>query len=75
MAQHRWSIEAGHREILRQALLLSEPNVILNALLVAMPLVRDDADFARLPDQEREVERLAPSSIPNVIDIVGSSVT
>jgi plasmid stability protein len=55
-AQHGWSMEAEHREILRQALLPPEPDVTLKALLLAMPLVGDDADFARLPDQEREVE-------------------
>jgi antitoxin FitA len=55
-AQHGRSMEAEHREILRQALLTSEPGVLLKAVLLAMPPVGDDADFARLPDQGREVE-------------------
>lgn len=55
-AQHGRSMEAEHRAILRQALLPSEPNITLKALLLAMPPVGDDADFARLPDQGREVE-------------------
>jgi plasmid stability protein len=55
-AQHGRSMEAEHREILRQALLISEPGVPLKALLLAMPPLGDDADFARLPDQGREVE-------------------
>jgi antitoxin FitA len=55
-AQHGRSMEAEHREILRQALLTSEPGVTLKALLLAMPPGGDDTDFARLPDQGREVE-------------------
>ena len=55
-AQHGRSMEAEHREILRQALLTSEPGVPLKALLLAMPPVGDDVDFARLPDHGREVE-------------------
>ena len=55
-AQHGRSMEAEHREILRQALLAPEAGVTLKALLLAMPPVGDDADFARLPDQGREVE-------------------
>jgi antitoxin FitA len=55
-AQHGRSMEAEHREILRQALLAPETGVTLKALLLAMPPVGDDADFARLPDQGREVE-------------------
>ena len=54
--QHGRSMEAEHREILRQALLAPETSVTLKALLLAMPPVGDDADFARLPDQGREVE-------------------
>jgi plasmid stability protein len=55
-AQHGRSMEAEHREILRQALLTSEPGGTLKALLLAMPPVGEDADFARLPDHGREVE-------------------
>jgi plasmid stability protein len=53
---HGRSMEAEHREILRQALLTSEPGVTLKALLLTMPPVGNDTDFARLPDQAREVE-------------------
>ena len=55
-AQHGRSMEAEHREILRQALLAPASGLTLKALLLAMPPVGDDADFARLPDQGREVE-------------------
>ena len=55
-AQHGRSMEAEHREILLQALLPLAPSVTLKTLLLAMPPVGDDADFARLPDQAREVE-------------------
>jgi antitoxin FitA len=55
-AQHGRSMEAEHREILRQALLPPESPVTLKALLLTMPPVGDDADFARLPDLGREVE-------------------
>ena len=49
-------MEAEHREILRQALLAPESGVTLKALLLAMPPVGDEADFARNPDQGRGVE-------------------
>ena len=55
-AQHGRSMDAEHREILRQALLTSESGVILKALLLAIPPVGDDTDFARIPDRGREVE-------------------
>ena len=55
-AQHGCSMEAEHREILRQALQGPAPEETLKALLLAMPPVGDDADFTRLPDQGREVE-------------------
>ena len=55
-AQHGCSMEAEHREILRQALQGSALEETLKALLLAMPPVGDDADFTRLPDQGREVE-------------------
>jgi plasmid stability protein len=55
-AQHGRSMEAEHREILRQALLAPESDLTLKALLLAMPPVGDEADFARIPDQGREVE-------------------
>jgi plasmid stability protein len=46
-AQHGRSMEAEQREILRQALLTSEPGVTLKALLLATPPMGDDTDFAR----------------------------
>jgi plasmid stability protein len=49
-------MEAEHREILRQALLAPESDLTLKALLLAMPPVGDEADFARIPDRGREVE-------------------
>jgi hypothetical protein len=49
-------MEMEHWEILRQALLTAEPGSTLKALLPVMPPVGDDADFAWLPDQGREVE-------------------
>ena len=55
-AQHGRSMEAEHREILRQALLAPELGGTLKALLLAMPFVGEDADFARLPDDEREID-------------------
>ncbi len=55
-AQYGRSMEAEHREILRQALQGPAPGETLKALLLAMPPVGDDADFTRLPDQGREVE-------------------
>jgi plasmid stability protein len=55
-AQHGRSMEAEHREILRHALQSPEPGVSLKALLLAMPPLGDDADFARHQDQGREVE-------------------
>jgi antitoxin FitA len=55
-AQHGRSMEAEHREILRQALLPPAPSGTLKALLLTMPAVGNDADFARLPDRVREVE-------------------
>lgn len=54
-AHHGRSMEAEHREILRQALLAPESGATLKSLLLAMPEVGDDADFTRLPDQERAV--------------------
>lgn len=55
-AQHGRSTEAEHREILRQALQASPPQATFKALLLAIPPVGDDADFARVPDRGREVE-------------------
>jgi len=55
-ARHGRSMEAEHREILRQALQERATEETFKALLLAMPSVGDDADFTRLPDQGREVE-------------------
>lgn len=55
-AQHGRSMEAEHREILRQALVEAEPGETLKALLLAIPPVGEDTDFARIPDQGRGVE-------------------
>jgi plasmid stability protein len=55
-ARHGRSMEAEHREILQQVLLGLEPGETLKELLLAMPEVGDDTDFARMQDQEREIE-------------------
>ena len=55
-AQHGRSMEAEHREILRQALQAPQPQKTLKSLLLAIPPLGDDADFARIPDRGREVE-------------------
>lgn len=55
-AQHGRSMEAEHREILRQALQAPQPQATLKSLLLSMPPIGDDADFARIPDRGREVE-------------------
>lgn len=49
-ARHGRSVEAEHREILRQALRPQpEPKQSLKELLLAMPDVGEDADFERPP--------------------------
>ena len=55
-AQHGRSMEAEHREILRQALLEREPVETLKELLLAIPQVGEDADFERLRDKGREAQ-------------------
>ena len=54
--RHGRSAEAEHREILRAALLARGPGKSLKALLLEMPSVGEDADFARQDDVGREVE-------------------
>lgn len=55
-AQHGRSAEAEHREILRGAL-ISGPTVdSLKEMLLTMPSVGIDADFARAEDIGRELE-------------------
>jgi plasmid stability protein len=55
-ARHGRSAEAEHREILRQALLPAAEKRPLKDLLLAMPEVGEDADFARPEDRGREVD-------------------
>jgi plasmid stability protein len=55
-ARHGRSAEAEHREILREALLPQRGKTSLKDLLLAMPDVGEDADFARVPDQGRDVD-------------------
>ena len=50
------SAEAEHREILRRALRPDLPGKSLKELLLAMPDLGDDTDFARLDDAGREIE-------------------
>lgn len=53
--RHGRSAEAEHREILRQAL-LSEPAEDPKAVLLDMPDVGDDEDFARIRDLPRRID-------------------
>lgn len=55
-ARHGRSMEAEHREILRQVLSGTESGETLKELLLAMPDVGDDTDFVRVQDQGREAE-------------------
>ena len=55
-AQHGRSMEAEHREILRQVLQAPQPKETLKALLLSIPPIGDGADFARIQDRGREVE-------------------
>ncbi len=55
-ARHGRSAEAEHREILRQALLPAEEKRPLKDLLLAIPQVGEDADFARREERGREVD-------------------
>jgi plasmid stability protein len=55
-AQHGRSMEAEHREILRQVLQAPPPKETLKALLLSIPPIGDEADFARIQDRGREVE-------------------
>lgn len=54
-AAHGRSMEAEHREILRQALRASGPEQSLKQLLKSMPNVGSDADFARVRQKPRRV--------------------
>jgi len=54
-ARHGRSAEAEHREILREALRGSRRRKSLKALLLEMPDVGTDADFARPRERARRV--------------------
>lgn len=54
-AEHGRSMEAEHREILRQALQGGRPEQSLKELLKSMPNVGSDADFARVRQKPRRV--------------------
>ncbi len=56
-AEHGRSVEAEHREILRQALLPGATGRrSIKEFLLSMPDVGDDADFERTPDHGRKVD-------------------
>ncbi len=54
-AEHGRSMEAEHREILKQALQSRQPAKSFKELLLQMPPVGVDADFERVTDKGREV--------------------
>ncbi len=54
-ARKRRSAEAEHREILREALAPRRRAETLKALLLKMPAVGDDVDFARPRDYGRKI--------------------
>lgn len=55
-AQRRRSAEAEHREILREALASRREGTTLKDLLLKMPTVGEDADFARPRDLGRKTK-------------------
>ncbi len=54
-ARKRRSAEAEHREILREVLTPRRAGETLKELLLKMPAVGEDADFARLRDYGRKI--------------------
>ena len=54
-ARHGRTVEAEHREILREVLLPTKGKRPLKELLLAMP-EGEEADFERTPDRGRDVE-------------------
>jgi len=54
--RHGRSAEAEHREILRAALLSPGSGKSLKTLLLEIPAVGEDSDFARRQDLGRKVE-------------------
>jgi antitoxin FitA len=55
-ARHGHSAEEEHRQILREALRTQGPAKSLKELLLEMPDVGEDRDFARSQDRGRPVE-------------------
>ncbi len=55
-AQHGRSAEAEHRLILEEALRGKRSALTLKELLLAMPPAGEDADFARITGEPRDVE-------------------
>jgi antitoxin FitA len=55
-AQHGRSVEAEHREILREALLPARGGATFKDHLLAMPDAGADEDFARVPGTVRRVK-------------------
>lgn len=53
--RHRRSAEAEHREILREAL-VAEPAEDPKTVLLEMPDIGEDADFARIRDLPRRID-------------------
>jgi plasmid stability protein len=53
--RHHSSVEAEHREILREAL-LAEPAVDSKAVLMDMPDVGEDSDFERVRELPRRID-------------------
>lgn len=53
--RHGRSAEEEHREILREALLVAPPEE-RKAVLLEMPDVGEDADFARIRDLPRRID-------------------
>jgi plasmid stability protein len=53
--RHRRSAEAEHREILREAL-VAEPAEDPKTVLLEMPDVGEDSDFARIRDLPRRID-------------------
>ena len=55
-AEHRRSMEAEHRDILREALVTRGRRGSLKARLMGMPDVGRDRDFARRQDRGRKAD-------------------
>lgn len=54
--KHAVSMEEEHRRILHRALEEEGPEESLKDLLLSMPSVGQDRDFARIPQKRREVD-------------------